>query len=145
LVHQINNDIGIPKGDIVISLLSENTDVPWTYRIEEAIWRCRTMRQDCDTKWIKQKLERAPNSPSNGRTSVVVNCDDGRVVGGIESVAVSQKAALEHLKYDDLDDALALYEDIVESYYSHFEDCLRQNKTVESLDDVQFLHWCLPS
>ena len=39
------------------------------------------------------------------------------------------------MKYDDLDDALALYEDIVESYYSHFEDCLRQNKTVESLDD----------
>ena len=73
LVHQINNDIGIPKGDILISLLSENNDVPWAYRIEEAIWRCHTMRQNCDTKWIKQKLERGPNTPSNGRTSVVVD------------------------------------------------------------------------
>ncbi|KAL7575794.1 hypothetical protein ACA910_003122 [Epithemia clementina (nom. ined.)] len=137
LLQQINNDAGIPKGDIIISLLSENMDTPWSARIEEAVWRCRTMRQHCDTKWLRQKLERQlqPNTPSNGRTSVLVDVDEVRVVGGIDSVAASQKSALEHLKYDDLDDALALYEDIVEAYYSHFENCLQKNTTVEELDD----------
>ena len=129
-VQQLNNDIGIPKGDIMISLLSENIDTA----MEEAVWRCRTMRQNSDTKWLRQKLERQPNTPSKGRTSVLVDVDDVRVVGGMESVAASQKSALEHLKYDDLEDALHLWEDIVETYYTHFETCLQQNTTVEQLD-----------
>jgi hypothetical protein len=108
-LFQINSDIGIPKGDILISLLSENVDTPWATRFEEAIWRCHTMRQQSDTKWLRQKLERQPNTPSHGRTSVLVDVDDMRVVGGIESIVSSQRSALEHLKYDDFDDALALY------------------------------------
>ena len=135
LVQPINNDFGIPKGDIMVSLLSEQMEVSWSARIEEAIWRCRTMRQNCDTKWLRQKQERRPNSPSNGRTPVLVDGDDVRVVAGIESVAAAQKLALEHLKHDELEDALALYEDIVEAYYTHFENCLRENTTVEQLDD----------
>ena len=135
LVQPINNDIGIPKGDIMISLLSEDPDADWSLRIAESIWRCRDMRQNADIKWIKQKIQRKPNTPSDGRTSVLADCDDGRVVGGVEKIGASQKAALEHLKYDDLEDALALYEDIIETYYSHFEECLRTQPSVEQLDD----------
>ena len=130
LVQSINNDLGIPKGDIMLSLLNESTERTWASRVTEAIWRCRTMRQNCDTKWLRQKLQRGPGSPSKGRTSVAVDIDDNAIVGGIETVEETQKSALEHLKYDDFEDAMALYENIAGSYHRYFEGLMSMSSDV---------------
>jgi hypothetical protein len=64
LVITIDNDIGIPKGDVTISLLnshgSNGADKVhdksiWANRINEAIWRCRTLRRHgvADRKTLK--------------------------------------------------------------------------------------------
>jgi tetratricopeptide (TPR) repeat protein len=122
LLAMANNDIGIPKGDCVLSLLDENPETTYNERVKEAVWRCRTMRQNCDTKWTREKILRKAGSPPRGRSSVPVDTDDARVVGGIRSALKTQRAAIEHLKFDELDDALALFEDIVATYSSHLED-----------------------
>eukprot|EP00977_Amphora_coffeiformis_P022341 scaffold10827_cov161-Amphora_coffeaeformis.AAC.2 len=127
LVQSINNDLGIPKGDIMLSLLNEHSDRTWASRITEAVWRCRTMRQNCDTKWLLQKLQKSPGSPSRARTSLAVDVDENEVVGGIEKVEETQKSALEHLKYDDFDDALALYENIATTSFRYFEGLIRNS------------------
>jgi hypothetical protein len=128
MVQSINNDLGIPKGDVMLCLLNETKERTWASRVTESIWRCRSMRQNCDTNWLRQKIERKPGSPSRGRTSVAVDLDDNSVVGGIDTVEETQKSALEHLKYDDFDDALALYENIAGSYYRYFDDLIRVSR-----------------
>lgn len=130
LVQSINNDLGIPKGDIMLSLLNENTERTWASRVTESIWRCRTMRQNCDTKWLRQKLERKIGAPSRGRTSVAIDVDDNEIIGGIENVEETQKSALEHLKYDDFEDALELYEKIAGCYYRYFEGVIRSSNNL---------------
>jgi len=127
LVQSINNDLGIPKGDVMLSLLNEHTDRTWASRITEAVWRCRSMRQNCDTRWLLQKLQKRPGSPSHARTSLAVDVDDNEIVGGIEKVEEAQKSALEHLKYDDFDDALALYENITTTSFRYFEGLIRNS------------------
>jgi hypothetical protein len=124
LVDALNNDIGIPKGDVMISLLNnEHMDsASWISRVDEAIWRCRTMRRHSDTCWLEEMSQKNTGIPSIGRTSVCVDVDDARVVGGIEKIADTQKAAIEHLKFDDFDDALALYEDIRWSYEQYADE-----------------------
>lgn len=118
LVDFLNSDIGIPKGDVMISLLNNEhmNSAAWVSRVDEAIWRCRTLRRNCDSRWLEELTLRKNGSPSHGRTSVCVDVDDVRVVGGTDKIADTQKAAMEHLKYDDFDDALALYEDVSWSY-----------------------------
>jgi hypothetical protein len=128
MVQSINNDLGIPKGDVMLCLLNEAKERTWDSRVTEAIWRCRSMRQNCDTNWLRTKIERKPGSPSRGRTSVAVDLDDNSVVGGIDTVEDTQKSALEHLKYDDFDDALALYENIAGSYYRYFDNLIRVSR-----------------
>jgi hypothetical protein len=128
LVDSIDNDFGIPIGDIMISLLNEDTDVRWASRVHEAIWRCRTMRRNFDSKYLQGKHEHQPGNPSVGRTSVPVDVDDARMIGGVGSVSKTQGAAQEHLKYDDFDDALMLYEDIIFSYYRFFDEVLKKSE-----------------
>jgi hypothetical protein len=128
LVESIDNDFGIPIGDIMISLLNEDTDVSWASRVHEAIWRCRTMRRNFDSKYLQGKHEHQPGNPSVGRTSVPVDVDDARMIGGVGSVSKTQGAAQEHLKYDDFDDALMLYEDIIFSYYRFFDEVLKKSE-----------------
>jgi Tetratricopeptide repeat len=115
VIAAIDNDIGVAKGDIVLSLLNNAENDTWTSRVDEAIWRCRSVRHQFDTLWIEEKSHRK-SGPSQGRTSVCVDVDDVRVVGGIESISNTERAAVEHLKYEDFDDALALFEDISLSY-----------------------------
>jgi hypothetical protein len=134
LVESIDNDFGIPLGDTMISLLNEDTDTSWASRTDEAIWRCRTMRRSFDSKYLEGKPQ--PGSPSLGRTSVPVDVDDARVIGGVRSVPRIQGAALEHLKYDDFDDALMLYEDIIFSYYRYFDEVLKKGEDGLSMQDV---------
>ena len=122
LLRPLNNDIGIPMGDVMISLLNDSDDRSWERRVHEAIWRCRTMRRNCDTTWLRDQFSRQDGQPARGRSSVRVDADDARVLGGITSVSASQVAAVQHLKYDELDDALALYEDIIDRYFTFSED-----------------------
>lgn len=135
LVDALNSDLGIPMGDIMVSLLNNEQSVAstWTSRVDEAIWRCRTMRRHCDTHWLDEMALRTSGSPSQGRTSVCVDVDDARVVGGIDKISDTQKAALEHLKYDDFDDALALYEDICWSYEQHAAELEKADDKFASL------------
>ena len=111
LIKSLNNEIGIPKGDIVISLLNNNLSEPgsWSNRVDEAIWRCRTMRRHLSNTWQEKKALR--KSQTN-LLSVRIDVDDVRVVGGIDKIAGTQETALNHLEYDDLDDALTLCESI---------------------------------
>ena len=88
------------------------------------------MRQNCDTKWLRQNLQRKAGSPSHGRTSAAVDVDENEIVGGIETVEETQKSALEHLKYDDFEDALELYERIAGCYYRYFEGIIRRSNNL---------------
>jgi len=118
LVSPLNNDMGIPKGDVLLSLLHDDDEQrTWSARVYEAVWRCRIVRRFCDTAWVRTQ---ASPSRIRGRTSVQVDADDGRVVNG--SVLEVQAAAMHHLKYDELEDALDLYHDILERYYTFSED-----------------------
>jgi hypothetical protein len=127
LVISIDNDIGIPKGDIMLSLLSSNEnesydelmqDNVWPGKVKDAIWRCRTMRRNCDTKWLSSSVER--NSPRHGQTrSIAVDVDDVRIVGGVESIGETQASVLEYLNCDDFSDALVMYESILDIYNNY--------------------------
>ena len=134
----IDNDIGIAMGDTMLYLLDDDPDNVWPHRVHEAVWRCRFMRQSADTMWLREKLQREnqpENSPSRGRTSVAVDVDDARVVGGVSRATATQKAAVEHLKYDELDEALELFEAVIVSYYNHIEELMGKSgdKTAASL------------
>lgn len=117
-INMLNNDLGIAMGDVIISLLhNEDDNKTWVARVNEAVWRCRIVRRNCDTRWLKGKLKKHRDSPSPGRSSVFVDSDDGRVVG--KTVQEIQVAAIQHLKYDELSDALELYTEILEKYLSY--------------------------
>ena len=64
-------------------------------------------------------------SPSRGRSSLPVDTDKARVAGGIRTVQSTQEAALGHLKHDEIDEAMDLFEDIIFAYYSYFEKSLK--------------------
>jgi hypothetical protein len=136
LVESIDNDFGIPIGDSMLSLLNEDAETSWASRVDEAVWRCRIMRRSLDSKYNEAKSNKLIGTPSRGRTSVPVDVDDARVVGGVESVTMTQGAAQEHLKYDDFDDALMLYEDIIFSYYRYFDEVLKMGDRQAALQHV---------
>ena len=69
-----------------------------------------------------------PGSPARGRSSLPVDLDKGRVAGGFRSVEATQEAALAHLKHDEIDEALELFEDIIFAYYSYFEKSLKERE-----------------
>jgi hypothetical protein len=124
LVDLLTNDLGIPTGDIMISLLNtEQVEPAFRSRVDESIWRSRTMRHLSDVSWLDDIRERKSVSfPNQRRTSVCVDVDDVRVMGGIEKLADTQRVALEYLKFDDFDDALVLYDDICLSYEQFTKD-----------------------
>ena len=104
---------GIASGDIFLSLLSENTGrddtsaaATWADRVHSAIWRARRMR-----KTVTETHE--PRSPKRS------------FKGGSQTVESVQKAALKHLKRNEIDDAISLVEGIVFAYYSYFERTLK--------------------
>ena len=111
-------DIGIRKGDIMLSLLDRTTELTNCSRVREAIWRCRTLRQDSDKNWNKLLLERSYTSAPPGRLSVPVDLDDGRAICSIEQ---KQQAAIWHLRFDEFDESQSLYDDILHSYFRYQE------------------------
>lgn len=70
-------------------------------------------------------MERAPNSPPRGRSSLPVDMDKARVAGGVRNVQSTQEAAIGHLKHDEIDEAMELFEDIIFAYYAYFEKSLK--------------------
>lgn len=68
--------------------------------------------------------ERPLGSPPR-RSSLPVDMDKARVAGGFQSVTSTQDAALAHLKHDEIDEALELFEDIIFAYYAYFERSLK--------------------
>jgi hypothetical protein len=136
LINSLDMDIGVPHGDIMLSLLlvDNNNNTPPNYgsHVYEAVWRGRTMRRNCDLRWLKEKLERRRlGAPSKGRTSIRVDVDNACPVGSIQE---TQLAAFEHMKYDDFDDALELYENILQSYNAYVERVCK-SKPIETLEE----------
>ena len=64
-------------------------------------------------------------SPPRGRTSLPVDMDKARVAGGFRTIESTQKAAISHLKHDEIDEALELFEDIIFAYYAYFDRLLK--------------------
>jgi tetratricopeptide (TPR) repeat protein len=130
LVRSMDSDCGIPKGDITISLLNENTGTEasknstWAGRVYGAIWRCRKMRRSMGGLG-EVGSDQAQGGPARGRSSLPVDLDEARVAGGFRSVASTQEAGLMHLKHDEIDEACELFEDIIFAYYSYFERSLK--------------------
>ncbi len=120
LIRSIDFFSGIAKGDITLSLLSENTGsqetsvgATWANRVRGAIWRARQMRRNMSHEFHAQK------SPTRGRS-----VEKARVAGSCRTIGSIQDAALLHMKHDELDEAIDLYEDIIFAYYSYFERSL---------------------
>jgi hypothetical protein len=133
LIRSMDCFDGIAKGDITLSLLSENTGMEetsvgatWANRVKGAIWRSRRMRN------MLQATESHPKhgtrSPARGRSSLPVDVDKARVAGNFRTVASTQEAALLHLKHDELDESIELFEDIIFAYYSYFEKSLNMRE-----------------
>jgi hypothetical protein len=129
LIQCMDNMYGIAKGDITLSLLNENTGrienspkSTWANRVHGAIWRCRRMRRQMGG--FPGRAADPSGSPQ-GRTSLPVDMDKARVAGGFKSVASTQEAALNHLRHDEVDEAIELFEDIIFAYYSYFEKTLK--------------------
>lgn len=118
LISSINNDIGIPKGDVMLSLLNNES---MASSVDEAIWRCRTMRRQCDTRWLEYNARRVTKGAGTRKQgSLCIDVDDVRVQGA--SVLEIEKAAIEHIRHDDFDDALTLYEEILLAYKKAVEE-----------------------
>lgn len=130
LVHSMDSYLGIAKGDITLSLLSDNTDTPqkatWANRVHGAIWRCRHMRRNMGGIPIL--------SQSPARSTLPVDMDNARVTGGIRTVQHVQEAALRHLQQDEIDEAMELFEDIIFSYYAYFDRSLRAREANPGTD-----------
>lgn len=139
LAETMDSVYGIAKGDITISLLNENTgridtsrSATWANRVHGAIWRCRRMRRSMGGfPSIESQIPKG--SPAKGRSSLPVDTDKARVAGGVQRVAATQDAALEHLKHDEIDEALELFEDIIFAYYKYFDDSLNVREQNPSL------------
>lgn len=146
VIIPLDIDIGIPKGDVMLSLLNQSTETNWATRVQEGIWRGRTMRRNCNPAWLTEKVQRKPGQPSKGRTSVLIDVDEGCVVGGIDSLPSTQTAAMEHLKYDDFDDCLALYHDILQCYDVFFEKSFKRaslKSPQEVEEDIKSFKLCV--
>jgi hypothetical protein len=117
-INMLNNDLGLPIGDVIISLFNEgDDDKSWVARVSEAVWRCRIVRRNCDTKWLKGKLKRHHNSPCLEKSSSFAYSGDRLVLE--RSIQEVQATAIQHLKYDELSDAVYLYTEILDRYTSY--------------------------
>jgi hypothetical protein len=103
--------MGVPQGDIMLSLLNENPDTTWAIRVQEATLRCRSMRQKLDPDWAAdqesraKRVRKAPSSNTN--------------------TAAMRQRALEHLYFCELDEALVVYEKIILHLYDRIEEVMK--------------------
>jgi hypothetical protein len=118
LVKPLDSELGVPKGDVMVSLLSK--DSSWSCNVTEAVWRCRSMRRNNDTKWLKEKSVRQPSPLAESEVSLR-DCRES------QSPNDNQADAMEHLRFDELDAALRLYEEIHRSYDDFFAQAFEQS------------------
>ncbi|KAL3913626.1 MAG: hypothetical protein SGILL_006413 [Bacillariaceae sp.] len=128
LIRSLDCFDGIAKGDITLSLLSENTGsgetsvgATWANRVKGAIWRSRRMRRSLDDFDNNKASQQSPGSPP-------VN------IGALKTVASTQDAALHHLKHDEIDESIELFEEIIFAYYSYFERSLNEREKNPSIE-----------
>ena len=76
----------------------------------------------------QERGPKLPGSPARGRSSLPVDVDGARVAGSFRTIASTQDAALLHLKHDEIDEAIELFEDIIFAYYSYFERSLSKRE-----------------
>lgn len=109
LISSINADPGIAKGDIMISLLNNDS-----CRVKDAVSRCRFLRQYSDVDWLEKKATR--RQPG---LSVLFNVAEDEEAGGINDVPVLEQAVSQSLKYDNFERAFELCCDINQKYYEY--------------------------
>ena len=71
------------------------------------------------------KMDIHAGTSPRGRSSLPVDADRARVAGGYRTIEASQEAALLHLRHDEINEALELFEDIIFAYYAYFERLLK--------------------
>jgi tetratricopeptide (TPR) repeat protein len=121
LVSLINADPGIAKGDIMISLLNNDK-----CRVNDAVWRCRLMRQYSDVDWLEKKASRRSSS-----FSFLPNVDENNEAGGIHDVVQLEQAVFNSLKFDDFDVAFELCSDIYHKYIEYEVEIQHDAELVE--------------
>lgn len=124
LVAPLISDIGIPKGDVLVSLLGKERT--GSSRVHEAVWRGRTVRHNCDSAWLYGRVTRDSSSST---------VDE--VKRSLYSVASTQAAALNHLKFDELPDALSLYEEILAGYQMCLDGLVKKKSNKREVEEFQ--------
>jgi hypothetical protein len=131
---------GIAKGDITLSLLNENTgsgeysvSATWANRVRGAIWRSRNMRRNMKGS-NQQQGPKIPGSSARGRSSLPVDVNGARVACSFRTIASTQDAALLHLRNDEIDEAIELFEEIIFAYYYYFERSLSKREKNPGVD-----------
>ena len=131
LIKPLDDIHGICKGDIMVSLLAakESATEPSSIvaggaamQVNNAVQRIRNMRKrasgkDHPLQPTKPSEDYSTSiTPSRKRSALPVDVDEGRVIDGIKQVARLETDAIGHLKQDEFDDALDLYDDIIYAY-----------------------------
>ena len=133
LVKSLDDVDGICKGDIVLSLVRVKDPNAGSSpaQIHNAVWRMRIMRR-CFTLRETGELSGDPSSygvfgrgnspfPVRNRSSLPVDVDNMRMVGALNQTRALEDSAIDHLRYDEFDDALELYDDILAAYEDAFK------------------------
>ena len=136
LVKSLDDVNGICKGDAFFSLIHTKdavaTDpINGSAQVYNAVWRVRVMRR-CFTMRETGELSGDPtsygistlkNRPAiaRARASLPVDVDNMRVVGALSQTRVLEENAIDHLRFDEFDDALELYDDILYAYKEAFK------------------------
>ena len=109
MIKSIDDINGIVKGDVLLSLVkttSEAVGTTGSSQVVNAVWRMRTMRRKMAWKEQirpKPELEVALDNtnvvtPTKKRSSLPVDIDDFRVIGGVKNVETLEAHAVEHLQ-----------------------------------------------
>jgi hypothetical protein len=109
MIKSIDDINGIVKGDTMLSLVkttSESAGTTGCGQVFNAVWRMRTMRRKMAWKeQIRQppEMEDLPDNtkvftPIKKRSSLPVDVDDFRVIGGVKNVETLEAHAIEHLQ-----------------------------------------------
>lgn len=136
LVKSLDDVNGICKGDAFFSLIHTKVAVTTdplngSVQVSNAVWRARVMRR-CFTMRETGELSGNPatygvstlrNRPAiaRARASLPVDVDNMRVVGALNQTRVLEENAIDHLRFDEFDDALELYDDILYAYNEAFK------------------------
>eukprot|EP00544_Gedaniella_sp_CCMP2646_P002739 CAMPEP_0202510508 /NCGR_PEP_ID=MMETSP1361-20130828/53331_1 /ASSEMBLY_ACC=CAM_ASM_000849 /TAXON_ID=210615 /ORGANISM="Staurosira complex sp., Strain CCMP2646" /LENGTH=1231 /DNA_ID=CAMNT_0049144775 /DNA_START=24 /DNA_END=3719 /DNA_ORIENTATION=+ len=144
MVKTLDDNNGIAKGDIVLSLLNANLSEANRApkggdQVRDAILRMRDMRRR------QEKVEMPEYEPDESgkneldspskRSALPVDVDDMRVVGAFDHVKTLEEDAIEHLKHDEIEAALELYEEIVSIYAEAFKDSAKNKRKKKDKSD----------